>query len=129
MLAALAPARIAADAELADARESLAYWEERARTLPLHSVRGRREAREMAARWRGRVADAERAAYGAGLLGAMLLLATERRLPQPLVHTGRMMARRAAQLAGLVLVAMLALLVTGIVAAVELLTALLRALG
>ena len=129
MLAALAPARIAADAELADARESLAYWEERARMLPLHAVRGRREAREMAARWRGRVADAERAAYGAGLLGAMLLLATERRLPQPLVHTGRVMARRAAQLAGLVLVALLALLVTGVVAAVELLTALLRALG
>src|SRR6476661_1807565 len=122
MLAALAPARIAADAELAEARESLAYWEERARMLPLHAVRGRREAREMAARWRGRVADAERAAYGAGLLGAMLLLATERRLPQPMVHTGRMMARRAAQLAGLVLVA-------GVVAAVELLTALLRALG
>jgi hypothetical protein len=83
----------------------------------------------MAARWRGRVADAERAAYGAGLVGAMLLLATERRLPQPLVHTGRVMARRAAQLAGLVLVALLALLVTGVVAAVELLTALLRALG
>jgi hypothetical protein len=129
VLAALAPARIAADAELADARDSLAYWEERAHTLPLHAVRGRREARDMAARWRGRVADAERAAYGAGLLGAMLLLATERRLPQPVVHTGRVMARRAAQLAGLVLVALLALLVTGIVAAVELLTALLRALG
>ena len=37
MLAALAPARIDADAELADARESLAYWEDRARTLPLHA--------------------------------------------------------------------------------------------
>ena len=45
MLAALAPATFASDRELEDARESLAYWETRARTLPLHAVRRRREAR------------------------------------------------------------------------------------
>jgi hypothetical protein len=128
MLAVLAPARIHADAELADARESLAYWEQRAHTLPMHSVRRRREAREMAVRWRGRVADAERAAYGAGLLGALLLLATERRLPQPLRQKGRLVVRRTAQAAAVVCVAVVALVVTGMVAAVELLAAVIRAL-
>ena len=128
MLAVLAPARIAADTELTEARESLAYWEERARTLPLHAVRRRREAREMAVRWRGRVADAERAAYGAGVLGALLLIATERRLPQPLRQTGRLMARRTAQAAAVVCAAVVALVLAGAVAAVELLAAVIRAL-
>jgi hypothetical protein len=128
MLAVLAPARIHADTELADARESLAYWEQRARTLPVHAVRRRREARDMAVRWRGRVADAERAAYGAGLLGALLLVATERRLPQPLRQKGRLVARRTAQAAAVVCVAVVALVLAGAVAAVELLAAVIRAL-
>ena len=129
MLAVLAPAHIASDQELAEAREALAYWEKRARTLPLHTVRMRREARTMAARWRGRVADAERAVYGAGLLGALFLLAAERRLPQPVVHTGRRLARRAGQLATLLLVAVLTLLVLGAVALFETVAAIFRALG
>ena len=128
MLAALAPARIDADADLADARESLAYWEDRARRLPLHCVRRRREAREMTVRWRSRVVEAERTAYGAGVLGTMLLLATERRLPQSLRHSGRLAARRAVQAAGIVLVAVVAIAITGAVVAIELLAALLRAL-
>jgi hypothetical protein len=129
MLATLAPARIAADAELADARESLAYWEERAQRLPLHAVRRRREARDMAVRWRMRVTEAERAAYGAGLLGALLLLATERRLPQSLRRSGQLAARRAVQAAGIVVVALVALAMAGAVVAIELIAALLRALG
>ena len=40
-----------ADLSLEDARESLAYWESRARRLPRHAIRRRREARDMAARW------------------------------------------------------------------------------
>jgi hypothetical protein len=119
--------RIAADADLADARESLAYWETRARTLPRHALRRRREAREMAARWRTRVIEHERAAYGAGLLGALLLIATERRLPQPLRRSGRVIARRAAQVAAVLCVAVLALLVTGAFALYEVLAALVRA--
>jgi hypothetical protein len=129
MLAVLAPAHIAADHDLAEARESLDYWESRARTLPLHAVRMRREAREMAARWRVRVADAERTAYGAGVLGALLLLAYERRLPQPIAYRGRRLARRAGQVAALLLVAVLTLLVMGAVALVELVGAVFRALG
>lgn len=118
----------AADADLADAREALAYWESRARSLPHHAVRRRREARELAARWRGRVADAERTAYGAGVLGAVLLFATERRLPAPVYTRGRLVARRAAQVATVVCVAVLALLVAGVVAVVEILSALFGAL-
>ena len=35
----------------------------------------------MAARWRERVSEAERLQYGAGILGALLLFLSERRLP------------------------------------------------
>jgi hypothetical protein len=128
MLAALAPARLGSD-ELADARESLAYWEDRAVRLPRHAIRRRREAREMAARWQLRVAEAERAAYGRGLLGALVLLLAERRLPQPARRQGRLVARRLAQAAVVVCVALIALVVAGMWAAVELVAALLGALG
>ena len=51
---------------LPEARESLTYWESRLQTLPRRAVRQRREAREMAARWRDRVMQAELAEYGPG---------------------------------------------------------------
>jgi len=54
---------------LHEAREALAYWEDRLERLPRRRIAARREAREMAARWRGRVRDAERAAWGDGPLG------------------------------------------------------------
>ena len=80
---------------LPEARESLTYWESRLERLPRRAVRKRREAREMTARWRERVSEAERLEYGAGLLGALLLLLAERRLPlharqagAPLVRVG-----------------------------------------
>ena len=101
-----------ADPELQDARASLAYWEQRASRLPRHAVRRRREAREMALRWRARVTEAERAAYGRGLLGALALLAFERRLPEATRHGGRLLVRRAVQAA-----AVLALLTLLFVAA------------
>lgn len=44
---------------LADARDALEYWLRRRDTLPLHRVRARREAREMALRWEERVRRAE----------------------------------------------------------------------
>jgi hypothetical protein len=128
MLAAQAPARFGSDRELEDARESLAYWEARAARLPRHAIRRRREARDMAARWQLRVAEAERAAYGRGLLGALLLFVAERRLPQPVRHRGRHVARRLAQAAVILFVALLALAVTGMYVLVELLATLLRAL-
>ena len=75
---------------LVEARESLNYWESRLETLPRTAVRKRREAKEMCARWRERVMEAERAEYGPGLLGAIFLLLAEKRLPS---HTSRQIVR------------------------------------
>jgi hypothetical protein len=118
---------VMSDLQLEDARESLAYWEDRARRLPRYAIRRRREAREMAARWHVRVAEAERAVYGRGLLGALLLLAAERRLPESTRRAGRRLARRTAQAAVLICVATIALIVTGMVAVIELLAEVVRA--
>src|SRR3954447_15089944 len=78
---------------LPEARESLTYWESRLERLPRRAVRKRREAREMAARWRTRVQEAERARYGAGILGALFMLYVERRLPASTRHTSRQVVR------------------------------------
>jgi hypothetical protein len=98
---------------LLDARESLDYWERRARTLPRWAVRKRREARAMAERWNARVGEAERAQYGAGLLGAALMLVIERRLPVGARHAGRQLMRVTTR----VLLACVVLLATALVAA------------
>jgi hypothetical protein len=129
MLASLAPTSYARDHELEDARESLAYWEARARTLPRHAIRRRREAREVAGRWQARVAEAERLVYGRGLLGALLLLASERRLPQGVRHSGSVVARRLAHAAIAVFVCLAALAAVGAWVVVEVLAAVLRALA
>ena len=111
MLAALAPTSFARDHELEDARESLAYWEARARTLPRHALRRRREAREMASRWQARVAEAER------------------RLPQGVRRSGTVVARRLAHAAIAVCVCLVALFAAGLWAVVEVLATVLRALA
>jgi hypothetical protein len=129
MFAALAPTTFAPDRELEDARESLTYWETRARTLPLHAVRRRREAREMAARWQMRVAEAERMVYGRGLLGALVLLAAERRLPQGVRRSGHVVARRLAYAFVVVVLCLMALAVAGIWTLVEVVSALFGALA
>jgi hypothetical protein len=110
--------------DLSDARESLAYWEDRQRRLPRYAVRARREARDMAARWRTRVAQAERAAYGAGLLGTLLFLLGERRLPADTRHGARRVARRGAQAAALLAMTCVALTVLALAAVVDLVTTL-----
>jgi hypothetical protein len=110
--------------ELEEARESLAYWETRLETLPVRALRKRREARAMAARWHERVSEAERRRYGAGLLGALLLLVAERRLPVGARRQRRRLARAGVGVA----VAVVALLAIAGVAALEALAALLRLL-
>jgi hypothetical protein len=133
MLAALAPATFGPDHELEDARESLAYWETRARTLPLTAIRGRREAREMTVRWQARVAEAERLVYGRGLLGALLLVASERRLPQQVRHRSHVVARRVLQATVAMVALLVALAVAGMWAVMwamfELVSAILQALA
>jgi hypothetical protein len=115
-------------AELDDAREALDYWETRAATLPRLAVRDRREAREMALRWRARVTEAERAAYGHGLRGALMLMVSELRLPEPTRQAGRHAARRARQAAVVVVVAVLMVLAAMAVTLVALASAVLGAL-
>jgi hypothetical protein len=79
--------------DLHDARDSLEYWEERARRLPRYALRKRREARAMASRWHRHVLDAERRTYGDGFLGAALMLVAERRLPTRVRSSSRRAAR------------------------------------
>src|SRR4051794_31287381 len=79
--------------ELDEARELLAYWEQRARRLPRWALVRRREARAMALRWRERVRTAEQDRYGRGLLGAASQFALERRVPATMAHRGRQAAR------------------------------------
>jgi hypothetical protein len=108
---------------LGEARESLTYWESRLDRLPRTAVRRRREAREMAARWRARVSEAERREYGAGLLGALLLLLSERRVPVAARQTGRTLVRVGMAVAATMAVFVLAVLVAAGAVAVEVLSA------
>jgi len=57
---------------LEDARSSLAYWQERRRRLPVYHRSARREAREMAARWEGRVREAELLRFESTVAGRIL---------------------------------------------------------
>ena len=106
-----------------EAREALAYWEDRSHRLPRHAVRRRREARAMAARWSVRVAEAERERYGRGILGALLLVALEGRVPENARRSGRRLARRAGQGLALAGVACLAVMVLAVTVVVELVAA------
>jgi hypothetical protein len=114
--------------DLEDAREALAYWETRARTLPRRALRRRREARAMAQRWHARVADAEATIYGKGLLGALALAVTERRLPERARFTGRTVARRTKQIAAVAVATTVSVVALAVVAVVQVLSALLHAL-
>ena len=57
---------------LEDSRRSLEYWQERRRRLPVYQRAARREAREMAARWEGRVREAELLRFEATVAGRIL---------------------------------------------------------
>ena len=92
----------------------------RAHTLPRLAVRKRREAREMAARWRARVSEAERLEYGAGLLGAVFMVLAERRLPVTTRHTGRTIVKAALWTAVVTALLIVLLLVALFAAAVAL---------
>jgi hypothetical protein len=54
---------------LEQARSSLEFWGRRRQMVPFYRRTERREADEMIRRWRARVAAAERARFGTGLLG------------------------------------------------------------
>jgi hypothetical protein len=108
-------------ADLHDARESLEYWEGRLDRLPRWALRRRREARAMAARWTERVRDAERSAYGDGVLGTVLMLAFERRLPLRVRRSGRRAAHVAIGVSAAVVAGCGALVVLACAAVLQLL--------
>jgi hypothetical protein len=54
--------------EILEAREAHAYWSHRAETLPWHRFGARREARELAARWRVRLVTARLESWRLGAL-------------------------------------------------------------
>ena len=65
---------------LEQARSSLEFWSRRRSGLAFYRLRDRREADEMIRRWRMRLAAAERARFGTGLIGLIRrLLAREQR--------------------------------------------------
>ena len=79
----------------------------------------------MADRWRERVSEAERLEYGAGLLGAILLVLAERRLPLRTHRTSRKLVRVGLGVAAAATVLLVTLLVVAGMVAVEVLRALL----
>ena len=94
------------DDELTEARSSLRYWEQRRRRLPWHRRAQRREALEMADRWRDRVRVAEHQRLGRGTLGHLAVLAGS--------SAARTVVRRATialAIVGLVLIAAVATVV------------------
>lgn len=117
------------DLTLHDARRSLAYWEGRLERLPRRAVRRRREAREMARRWHARVVEAEQRAYGRGLLGLLVLLVAERRLPERVRARGRQVSRVAVRGLAAAAVAVTALVVAGLAVAVDIVLHAFRAAG
>jgi hypothetical protein len=108
---------------LPEARESLTYWETRLQYLPKRALRRRREARAMAARWRSRVEEAERAQYGDGLLGAAFMFYVERRLPARTRRSAEQMVRVGKGAAVAVAATAVALSVLACVAVIALLAA------
>ena len=118
MAESLRTPRVVSD-ELDEARELLAYWEQRARALPRWALIRRREARGMAMRWRERVRAAEQERYGRGLLGAASQFALERRMPATVAHRGRQAARVALYTAATAALAVLLVLAAAIAVVAE----------
>ncbi len=105
--------------ELDEARELLAYWEQRAHALPRWALMRRREAHAMAVRWRERVRAAEQERYGRGLLGVASQFALERRVPTTVAHRGRQAARVALYTAATAAVTLLLVLAAAVAVVAE----------
>ncbi len=63
------------------AREAYLFWQHRLNSLPIHKRSEREEAERMTARWKDRLAKAERHHYGPGLLEQLLSALGVRRMP------------------------------------------------
>lgn len=65
-------ADLTATPSLEDAQEAYDYWTKRRAELPRHSRRERKEAEQMAIRWKERLATARRERHGPSLLDQLL---------------------------------------------------------
>jgi len=105
-------ADVTAPPALEQARESYEYWDHRLATLPAHKRAARREAEQMAARWKERLAAAERERNGPGLLEQLLNVLGVRRPPS---LPSRRKIVRGLTLAVLLMVVVVVALLTAIV--------------
>lgn len=81
---------------IAEAREALAYWRDRASRLPWYRWEARREARTMASRWRERLLRARLERWGLQTFAPALVPLARGR-----ADLGRLVARRMVRPAGL----------------------------
>jgi hypothetical protein len=103
-------ADLTAPPPLEEARESYDFWQRRLSQLPIHKRAERREAQQMAARWKQRLAAAERERYGPGPLEQLLDALGIRWRPNP-----RRLIAGLGALAALLLVLVILLIVAIIV--------------
>jgi len=80
-----------ASADVREAREAHAYWSRRAEALPWYKLAARREARELASRWRVRLVTSYLESWRLGALAELVAprFAARRRRRPPL-QTARM---------------------------------------
>lgn len=75
-------AELTAQPTVEEAREAYDFWSNRRATLPVYDRAERKEADQMAARWKERLAAAERQRYGPSLLEQLFTALGVRRPPQ-----------------------------------------------
>jgi hypothetical protein len=107
-------AELTAPPSVEEARETYDFWRHRRATLPVYKHAQRKEAEEMAARWKERLAAAERQRYGPGLL-EQLLTALGVRWRPPRLPSRRKIVFGLSAIAVFVVVFLIALLVAVVV--------------
>jgi hypothetical protein len=95
------------DEQLVEARNSLRYWEQRHRQLPWYRRSDRREAGEMAGRWRDHIRAFEHRRLGRGPAGQLVALFGAH-LARTLVHRAAVALAVAAVVLLVVIVALVA---------------------
>jgi len=79
-----------AAADIREAREAHAYWSRRAEALPWYRLAARREARELASRWRTRLVRAQLEAWRLGALADFVAPRFGGRRRRPPLQTARL---------------------------------------
>jgi hypothetical protein len=80
-----------ASVEVDEAREAHAYWARRAEVLPWYRLAARREARELASRWRARLVRAQLESWRLGAVADLVApWFAPRRRRRPQLYTARL---------------------------------------